>query len=304
MNQNTQCDTQTDLTVSFIGLGAMGYPMASHLTKVAKKVQVWNRTQSKAQEHVQSFATHAVSLADAFDADIIFSCLPTSAEVESIIDSEDSHTLKAGTIWVDCTSGVPASAQKLAKKLAKKGCYFLDAPVSGQTIGAKNGTLTVMIGGDADAFYRAKPIISSFGGLIKHVGNSGAGFAVKAVNNALLAVNLWSAGEGLSILKSHGVDLSNALACINASSGQSLASSNIIPNRVLTRDFPNTFAIDLLAKDCAIATDLQQQTSIPAPIIAQIASLVRASSNQHDKGTADFSELIQFLESFTGIEVS
>lgn len=296
---NTEKITST--TVAFIGLGAMGYRMAAHLPKKFAQVQVYNRTFKKAEQHASEYSTQAVTLAEAVQADIIFSCLPTSAEVASIISQ---HTPKAGSVWVDCTSGVPSVAQQLASTLAQHGSAFLDAPVSGQTTGAENGTLTVMVGGDATALAKAKPAIDCFAGLIEHVGESGAGFAVKAINNTLLAANLWAASEGLSILKAHGVNLTNALNCINASSGQSLASSNILPNRVLNRQFPNTFALNLLAKDCGIAIDLQQQKQTPSPMLAQVASLCRAASNQHTAGSADFSDMVKLLEDWTGIEIS
>lgn len=288
-------------SVSFIGLGAMGYRMAAHLPKQFGDVRVWNRTFDKAEKHAREYGTSAVTLENAVQADVIFSCLPTSKEVSEIISQ---HTPNAGSIWVDCTSGVPDAAKATSKKLRENDVHFLDAPVSGQTIGAESGTLTVMIGGNAAALEKATPAIACFAGLVEHVGDSGAGFAVKAVNNTLLAANLWAAAEGLTVLKSHGVALDSALNCINASSGQSLASSNIMPNRVLNRAFPNTFALDLLAKDCGIAIDLQTEKQIPVPLLAQVSSLCRAASNQHSAGTVDFSTLVQLLENLTTIELS
>lgn len=167
-------------SVAFIGLGAMGYRMASHLPKHFDTVYVWNRNFDKAKQHAIEYGTQAVELSQAVQADVIFSCLPTSADVEALIETLN---IKSGAIWVDCTSGVPASAQKLAERLKIQNIDFLDAPVSGQTIGAETATLTVMIGGDTEAFERALPAVQAFGKLIKHVGASGAGFAVKAVNN-------------------------------------------------------------------------------------------------------------------------
>ncbi|HJE54243.1 MAG TPA: NAD(P)-dependent oxidoreductase, partial [Acinetobacter pseudolwoffii] len=163
-------------SVAFIGLGAMGYRMAAHLPKQFDTVYVWNRNFDKAEQHAAEYGTQAVTLEQAVQADIIFSCLPTSADVEQLLADLQ---LKAGSIWVDCTSGVPESAQKLAAQLAQQDVIFLDAPVSGQTIGAENGTLTVMVGGDVQGFEKALPAMQAFGTLIKHVGESGAGFAVK-----------------------------------------------------------------------------------------------------------------------------
>jgi 3-hydroxyisobutyrate dehydrogenase len=292
---------KSDLTmtqsIAFIGLGAMGWRMAAHLPKVFSDVRVWNRTFSKAEAHAAEFGTQATAIEQAVQADIIFSCLPTSHDVEAIITQ---YPPKNGSIWIDCTSGEPASAKHLAEKLAKNQVFFLDAPVSGQTIGAERGTLTVMVGGDKDALERARSAIEPFSSLIEHVGGSGAGFAVKAINNMLLAVNLWAVAEGFSTLKAHDVNLENALTCINASSGRSLASENIFPQRVLNREFPLTFALSLLAKDTGIAIDLAHQAKLPAPILALTQSLFRAASNSLPDDS-DFSASVKLLESWTGV---
>lgn len=287
-------------SVSFIGLGAMGWRMASHLPKAFKDVRVWNRTFEKAEQHAAQFFTKAVDIEQAVQADVIFSCLPTSAEVEALIAT---HPPKSGSIWIDCTSGEPASAKKLAEQLKALNVAFLDAPVSGQTIGAEKGTLTVMVGGDSVALVRAMPAIKPFAGLIQHVGDSGSGFAVKAVNNMLLAVNLWAAAEGFSTLKAHGVDVQGALKCINASSGKSNATETVLPQRVFTREFPNTFALNLLAKDAGIALDLVHSAKLPAPLLALTQSLMRAASDTSPTDS-DFSASVRLLESWTKIELS
>lgn len=287
-------------SVAFLGLGAMGWRMAAHLPQAFADVRVWNRTAGKAQQHAEQFGTQASSIEYAVQADVIFSCLPTSADVEALILA---YPAKSGSIWIDCTSGEPDAAKRLAAHLLAQNVYFLDAPVSGQTIGAEKGTLTVMVGGDADALHRARPAIAPFASLIEHVGGSGAGFAVKAINNMLLAVNLWAAAEGFSTLKAHGVDLPAALACINASSGRSMATEMVLPQRVFNRVFPQTFALDLLAKDTAIALNLVQQAKLPAPVLAHVQSLMRAASLTAAPNS-DFSASVKLLESLTGIELS
>lgn len=284
-------------SVAFIGLGAMGYRMASHLPKHFDTVYVWNRNFEKAKQHANEYGTQAVELEQAVQADVIFSCLPTSTDVENLIESLQ---LKPGTIWVDCTSGVPDSARTLSETLKAQNVDYLDAPVSGQTIGAENATLTVMVGGDAAAFERAYPAMQAIGKLIKHVGTSGAGFAVKAVNNMLLAVNLWSVAEGFTALKTHGVNLNEALDCINASSGKSGVTETVLPQRVLNRSFPVTFALPLLAKDTGIALDLLQSAKLPAPVIGLTQSLIQAASATADENS-DFSAAVKFYESWSKI---
>lgn len=284
-------------SVAFIGLGAMGYRMAAHLPQHFDTVYVWNRNFEKAKQHATEYGTQAVELEQAVQADIIFSCLPTSQEVEDLIATVQ---IKSGAVWVDCTSGVPESAKKLSQQLKASEVDFLDAPVSGQTIGAENGTLTVMIGGEAAAFEKALPAIQAFGKLIKHVGESGAGFAVKAVNNMLLAVNLCSVAEGFTTLKAHGVNLYEALDCINASSGKSGVTETVLPQRVLNREFPLTFALPLLAKDTGIALDLVRDAKLSAPVIALTQSLIQAASNLAEKDS-DFSSAVKMYESWSKI---
>ncbi|MEN4916383.1 NAD(P)-dependent oxidoreductase [Acinetobacter pittii] len=286
-------------SVSFIGLGAMGWHMASHLTQVCSQVYVWNRTFAKAKQHEKTFGTQAVDLTQALQADIIFSCLPTSQDVENLI--ADSQ-LKQGCIWVDCTSGVPETARKLSQQLKLSGVDYLDAPVSGQTIGAERGTLTVMVGGDESAFKRAKPIIQAFANLVEYVGDSGAAFAVKAINNTLMATHLWALAEGLSILKSQGVNLHSAINCINHSSGKSNVSEHIMMQRVLNRKFEKTFALDLLQKDIGIALNLVTQNNLELPAF----SLIQQQFNQVSKPDAqqvDFSAIVKLLEQQNQLEL-
>lgn len=284
-------------SVAFIGLGAMGYRMAAHLPKHFDTVYVWNRSFEKAKQHAAEYGTQAVELKQAVQADIIFSCLPTSQDVQHLIESVE---IRPRAIWVDCTSGVPETAQKLAKYLKEQDIDFLDAPVSGQTIGAENATLTFMVGGNAAAFERALPAMQAVGKLIRHVGDSGAGFAVKAVNNMLLAVNLWSVAEGFTTLKAHGVNLNQALECINASSGKSGVTESALPERILNRRFPLTFALALLAKDTGIALDLVQTAHLPAPLLALTQNLIQAA-HLTAEAESDFSAAIKMYESWTKI---
>ena len=285
--------------IAFLGLGAMGWHMASHLPKLGHEVWVWNRTFNKAAQHASQFGTQAVAIEQAVQADFIFSCLPTSADVEALIAQ---HPPNAGSIWIDCTSGVPDSAQALSAQLAQQQVAYLDAPVSGQTIGAEKGTLTVMVGGDQTAFEQAQPIIQAFAGLIEYVGESGSGFAVKAINNTLMATHLWALAEGLTVLKGKGVDLNAALNCINHSSGKSSMSENIMAQRVLNREFPKTFALDLLQKDIGITMQLVQEQNMPLDTL----KLVQQQFAYFDKSKAqklDFSASVQALEQKSQIEL-
>ncbi|BDP41654.1 3-hydroxyisobutyrate dehydrogenase [Deinococcus aetherius] len=265
---------------AFLGLGAMGGPMAAHVVRQMQRqggrALVWNRTREKAERHAAEFGGEVVDLPGLAEADVIFTCLPTSAEVDEVLDGV-ADGLKEGATWVDCTSGHPEAARRQAARLVERGVAFLDAPVSGGTSGAQAGTLTVMVGGDAAALGRVRDSFA-FAGKVVHVGDVGSGFAVKAVNNALLAVTLWATGEGLAALARSGVNLGAALEVINASSGRSNASQNLIPARVLTREFPATFGLGLLAKDAGIAADVVREARASAPVLMQVEALMRAAA--------------------------
>lgn len=293
------------MRVSFLGLGAIGTPMAVHVA-AKSELTVWNRTRPKADDFVRG---HKAVIADsprhaATGADVVVTCLPTSREVEALLDGE--HGLlagfSAGGLLVDCTSGDPASSRRIAARLAEHGVSFLDAPVSGGTSGAVNGTLTVMCGGDESVFERARPVLEMFGRKIVRVGPVGAGHALKAVNNAWLAVHLWSAAEGLAALVKAGVSPDAALDVINASSGRSNSSENLIPQRVLTGAFPRTFRLALLEKDVAIAADFMREQRVPSAVTQQVAELFRQARVELGE-EADHVEVVKLLEQWSGTEI-
>lgn len=290
------------MIVGWIGLGAMGRPVAAHLAERFDTV-VWNRTGEVASRHAAAHGSRAVDdLAGLREAEVVFSCLPTTREVADVAARLAPH-LRPGTTWVDCTSGDPAPSRALAAELAEQDVDYLDAPVSGGTDGAAAGTLTVMVGGPAEALERARPAIETFAGRIVHVGPVGAGHAVKAVNNTLLAVNLWAAGEGLAALAGHGVDAATALEVINTSSGRSNASENLIPQRVVTREFPVTFTLALLAKDVGVGMRVLDGAGAPAPVLRAVHELYRVAVGELG-GEVDHTAALQLLERWAGTEIA
>lgn len=264
------------LNVSFLGLGAIGTPMAAHLSRVAN-LTVWNRTVAKAELFAAQHSARLASTprAAATGADVFMTCFPTSADVDAVLFQPGgaADALEPGSIVVDCTSGDPAASRAIAERLGERGVDFIDAPVSGGVIGAEAGQLTVMCGGDPAVLERARGALEPFARKIVHCGAVGAGDAVKAVNNALLAVHIWSTAEGLAMLVKLGVEASVALQVINASSGRSNTSMNLFPERVITREFPRTFRLALLEKDAGIAAAIARETRTPAEIIELTAHL-------------------------------
>jgi 3-hydroxyisobutyrate dehydrogenase len=211
--------------------------------------------------------------------------------------------IKRGAVIVDCTSGDPATSRKIAERLKEKGAEFIDAPVSGGVAGAEKGTLTVMVGGSADTLEKARKVIETFGQKIVHCGDIGAGDTVKAVNQAFLAIHLLSAAEGLATLKKEGVDPTKALEVINASSGRSNSSMNLIPERVLTRAFPRTFRLALLEKDIGIAANLARDNKVPAPVTQLTADMFRVARGELGE-IADHVEIVKMVEQWAGVEIA
>ena len=296
------------MNIGFAGLGAIGWPMAAHLAR-AHRLTVWNRTAARAAEFARAHQAHGVQVARtprelAAASAAVITCLPTSAEVEALLDDQAGLLtgLAKGSILLDCTSGDPGTSRRIAERLARSGIDFVDAPVSGGTNGAEAGTLTIMVGGSPAAFERARPILASFGRRIEHMGPVGTGHAMKAVNNALLAVNILAVGEGLAALVRAGVEAGKATQVLNASSGRSFVSEALVPERVLTGTWPKTFRLALLEKDVGIATALSESLGVGTPIMDLTRALFRAA-----RGTlgeeADYLEAIKLIEQQAGVEL-
>lgn len=290
---------------AFVGLGAIGTPMARHVASVTS-LAVWNRTRSKAvQFAAETGARAADSPADAADgAQFFLTCLPTSAQVELVLFGADGAAarLEPGAIVIDCTSGDPATSRRIAERLAAAGIGFIDAPVSGGVSGAEQGKLTVMVGGDGAVLERARPVLEAFAAKIVHCGGVGTGDAVKAVNNALLAVHVWSTAEGLAMLSKLGVDPAVALDVINSSSGRSNTSISLFPERVLNRSFPRTFRLALLDKDVGIAAAIARDTGTPADILA-LTSRLFAEAHSELGEEADHVEAVKVVEERAGTTI-
>src|SRR5687768_9962925 len=238
------------MRVAFLGLGAIGRPMAAHLARDPFELTVWNRTHEKAIAFAGTHqATVASTPAEAVrGAEVVVTCLPSSREVEQLLDGESGilAAIEPGALMIDCTSGDPAASRSIADRLGVIGADFVDAPVSGGVKGAEAGSLTVMCGGDSDSVERARPVLEAFGRKVVRCGGVGTGHAVKAMNQALLGIHIWAAGEALAALARLGVDAKVALDVINGSSGRSNVSENLFPERVIGRAYPRTFRIALL----------------------------------------------------------
>ena len=284
--------------IAFIGLGAMGYPMARHLAK-EHDVVVWNRTREKAERHAREHGTTlAGDLADCANAKVIITMLPTSKEVDEIVDRLLAH-LKRSTLWIDATSGDPNVSRETAKRLAGKGVDFVDAPVTGAVVGAENATLTIMIGGTAENFARAKEILRINGKTIIHVGDVGAGHAIKVLTNSIMGATVWMTSECLLLAKRLGIDIKTALAVTNAGSGRSNASENLLPMRLAEGKWPLVFKLAHHDKDIRIAASLAHQQHASTPMLALTQQLFTASLNELGEG-ADYIEVAKIVAKMNG----
>jgi 3-hydroxyisobutyrate dehydrogenase len=290
--------------VGFLGLGAIGAPMAAHLARRGR-LTVWNRTASRASEFASRHAaTAAATPREAAGAEVVITCLSTSADVASLLDGPDGLLagLRPGALLLDCTSGDPATSRRIAARLAERQVAFADAPVSGGTNGAESGTLTVMVGAEPAVFERARPVLEAFSRRVEHVGPVGAGDALKAVNNAFLALNILALGEGLVALAKVGVAPRVALDVINASSGRSFVSEVLVPERVLTRAWPRAFRLALLDKDVAIAVGLLAEAGVAGPLIERVSSLLGHARSTLGEA-ADYLDPIRLSEQQAGVEL-
>ncbi len=286
------------MKIGFIGLGAMGFPMARHLAK-EHDVIVWNRTREKAERHAREHGTMlAKDLADCANADAIITMLPTSKEVDEIVDKL-MPSLKKGTLFIDATSGDPNASRETARRLAEKGVEFVDAPVTGAVVGAEKATLTIMIGGSAAGFERAREILRLCGKTLIHVGPVGSGHAIKVLTNSIMGATVWMTTECLLLAKQLGIDIKTALAVTNAGSGRSNASENLLPMRLVEHKWPLIFKLAHHDKDIRIAASLAHQQHASTPMLALTSQLFTAAL--HELGDqSDYIEVAKIVARMNG----
>ncbi len=270
------------------------------------QLTVWNRSADRAREFAREHGARAAATPReaASGADVVITCLPTSGDVEGLLDGPDGLEagLSPGALFLDCTSGDATTTRRMAARLAKKDVTLADAPVSGGTNGAEAGTLTVMVGGDAATFERARPVLEAFGKRIVHMGPLGTGDAMKAVNNTLLGVNILALGESLTALVKAGVNPRVAVETLNASSGRSFVSEALVPDRVLTGAWPRTFRLALLDKDVGICLAQLKELGLDTPLLERAGELLHEARTTLGED-ADYLEPIRLQERRTGVEI-
>ena len=259
--------------VAFIGLGVMGFPMAGHLGKAGHEVTVYNRTGAKAEAWVKSHggASAPTPKEAAAGAEIVFACVGNDDDLREVTAGADGafHGMGKGTIFVDHTTASAAVARELYADAKARGIAFIDAPISGGQAGAENGVLTVMAGGDEDAFATVKPVIDAYARMAKLIGPSGAGQLTKMVNQICIAGLVEGLAEGLHFAKQAGLDAEAVIETISKGAAQSWQMENRYKTMIEGK-FDFGFAVDWMRKDLSICLDEARRNGSHLPVTALV----------------------------------
>jgi 3-hydroxyisobutyrate dehydrogenase len=250
--------------LAFIGTGIMGGPMAGHLLAAGHSVTVNTRSKARADELLKKGAKWAESPAKAAaGADVVFICVPDTPDVESVVLGTNGviSSARAGSVVVDHSTISPAATRKMSTALSSRGVLMLDAPVSGGDVGAKNATLSIMVGGDPKAFDRVKPLFAHMGKTITYCGPSGAGQLTKLVNQILVSVTNLAVSEALNFARANKLDEAKTLAAVSGGAAGSWQLTNLGP-RMIAGDLAPGFMIKLQNKDLRLALEAAKESGL------------------------------------------
>lgn len=290
--------------IGFIGLGNMGGPMAANLLKAQHQLQVFDLVSEAVDRAVSDGAERAESAAKAVEGvDLVISMLPASTHVESLYLGEDGllNQITEGTLVIDCSTIAPSSAKKVSDAAQEKGIPLLDAPVSGGVGGAVAGTLTFIVGGEAEALEKARPFLEVMGGNIFHAGDAGAGQVAKICNNMLLSVLMTGTAEALKLGVENGLDPSVLSEIMRKSSGGNWALEvynpwpGVMENVPASKDYDGGFLVDLMIKDLGLAMEaaLEKGASVP---MGALARNLYVSHGKKGFGRKDFSSIQKIFD--------
>jgi 3-hydroxyisobutyrate dehydrogenase len=283
--------------VAFFGLGRMGTPMTRRLLAAGYDVRGYDVEPGALEAFAEaSGRTAPESPAAALDgAAALVLMLPDSKAVGAALTADVLAALPPGALVVDMGSSDPMQTRELATRLGRRGLDVVDAPVSGGVTGAEAGSLTIMVGGDDAAFARCRPLLDELGGNILHVGGSGAGHALKALNNLHSATHLLSSVEVLRVGRRFGLDPETMVAAINTSTGRSWSTEHKLPRFVIPETYTSGFALRLMAKDVQIALELAEATGASMPLGAAAGALWAEAAGEL-AGDADHTEIARWVE--------
>ena len=289
--------------VAFIGLGTMGAAMAANLARAGYPVTAWNRTPDRAPELEPLGVTIAhTPAAAAAAADVVVICVSDTPDVEAVLFAEDGVVAGArpGTLVVDCSTIAPSGSWDFAARLRGHDLTMVDAPVSGGSEGARNATLTIFVGGEAEDVERARPILAALGRTITHVGPIGAGQAVKAVNQVILAGAYLGVAEGIVLAIKAGLDVEQVVGALGGGAAQSWVLANR-SGRMLDNEYPLGFKVALHRKDLGIALELAAQLGAVLPVSA-LAAQLESGLIARGHGDDDMSALARSIRGLSALE--
>jgi 2-hydroxy-3-oxopropionate reductase len=293
------------LTIGYIGLGLMGKSIARNIRKAGFPLVVQNRSRAAVDELVAEGARSAPTPAEvAAQVNVVFTNLPNTPDVEKVVLGENGiiHGAHEGLIWVDNSTIKPAAARTLSLRLAEKGVLSLDAPVSGGDIGARNATLTIMVGGPAAALEKVMPVFQAMGKTVTHVGEAGAGQVAKAANQIMVAAQMVAMGELLIFSQKAGVDPVKVVEAIKGGAAQCWT-LDVKPPRLFSGNRAPGFKAYMQAKDLNIILETAREYGIPLPSAAVDAQLYNAML-QNGMGEQDNSAVIGILEELAGVKLN
>ena len=295
------------MKVGFIGLGAMGLPMARRVLAAGYPLFVtFHRNRAPADELAVKGATILDTAAEiARAADVIITILPADAELEQVVLGANGLTegLSPGKVLIEMTTCTAFTMKKVEEALAPIGIKVLDAPVSGGTIGAEQGTLTIMVGGDATVLEHQMPLLETMGTNIVHVGRIGQGKVVKIVNQAMAATHLLAIGEAFALGMRSGADPKTLYEVIKTSAGYSRMMDLRLPGFLLEGSFEPGFKLDLMKKDVVLAVESATTLGIPLTLTRAVADIFEGASLD-GKGELDFAAAAQYLASKSGADLA
>ena len=289
--------------VAFLGLGTMGGAMAANLARAGFTVTAWNRTPGRAPELADLGVEIASTPAEAVaDTPLVVICVSDTPDVEAVLFGEDGVASAASeeTLIIDCSTIAPSGSWDFAARLRERGLRMVDAPVSGGSEGAKNATLTIFVGGDERDVERARPVLNALGRTITHVGPIGAGQAVKAVNQVILAGAYIGVAEGIVLAIKAGLDVEQVVGALSGGAAQSWVLTNR-SGRMIDNDYPLGFKVSLHRKDLAIALDLAAQLGATLPVSA-LAAQFENGLIFDGHGDDDISALARSIRGLSGLD--
>ena len=274
------------MEIGWIGTGIMGAPMALRLVRAGNRVRVFNRTAEKARALANDGGQNLIVASDAaaavLGADVVFIMVPDTPDVEATI-AKIEPALKAAQLVIDMSTISPAAEREIAARLKKLGVDYLDAPVSGGDIGAKEGTLTIMVGGEESVFEKARPLFEHLGKKATYMGEVGSGQMTKLANQIAVAVTLEAASEAIRFAQAGGLDASQVLDAIGAGAAGSWQLQNLGP-KIIAGDFRPGFFIKLIRKDLRLVTEAARESKTALPGLAMMVSMFNsAAALGHDR---------------------